>query len=816
MDLTMVNTDVQTPNSMPPQHIHSSRKTPAWGRNCVRAIKAMSSGIDDMGRTTRENKEENYDLVNSRFKEENFEHVLNPYGFDMSKYGGTPTKMQNYNIIRSRLETLRGEEMNSPLNFFVYAISGEAVSAKKQKRKDFLRDLLKARVRMEFQLDDSITALEEQMSKLQGQIQSASDQAQMQQMQEEMQKLQTQRNNMPDIQEEMKKFNSKYVDPTEQVNNKILKYLKRKDQLRLKFNLGWFHALVSAEEVYYTGITKGHPSVRPVNPLQLDYDKGVNTTFIHEGNWVREEYWLPIGECISQFGDVLTDAQVKKISEGRAGHTFMRGGMEQGFGYSFEGGQRRSQFTNGVGSHVYIMQCAWRSFKKVGMLTYPDPRTGKDTTLEVDDTFKLTPELEEIGAVLEWEWDDDIHEGTMIGDDIFVNVGPKNNSTGNLPYVGYIYNNVNSIATSMVDLVKAHQYTYIIVWWRLEQELAKAKGKKFIMDMAQLPKSQGWDVDKWMYYFENLGVVWINSREEGRKGDPTTQANFNQFNDIDMTLSQVVGQYMEVIAKLEALVEDIMGVSPQRMGDIGRSETATGAQTSISRSTNVTKPWFYFHDLVKEAVLGELLELAKIAYIDGAEMELVLDDLEIETLKIDGDKLNASQMGVFVTNSFEDREKKDKMEQLLTMAVQQGKASLVDVANVLDSDSMSYTKSALEAGERRANEAQQAQIESQNETQRAIEESRRKDTELERAQELQIAREKNKNDLLIKKLDITHDIMGASQEVEDVVALAGVTKDAEALALDKLKEKNRAAEKQRELDIKEKDVKAKASKPKTS
>ena len=182
----------------------------------------------------------------------------------------------------------------------------------------------------------------------------------------------------------------------------------------------------------------------------------------------------------------------------------------------------------------------------------------------------------------------DMGRRVLIGDDIFLNVRRRDNQTGNLPYVGYIYNNVNSVATSMVDLVKGHQYTYMTVWWRLEQELAKAKGKKFIMDLAQLPKSQGWSVDQWMYYFENVGVIWINSKEEGRKGDPATQANFNQFNSVDMSLSQVVGQYMSILEKLEQMVEDIMGVSPQRMGAVKASETATGAQTAISRSTNVT------------------------------------------------------------------------------------------------------------------------------------------------------------------------------------------------------------------------------------
>ena len=174
-------------------------------------------------------------------------------------------------------------------------------------------------------------------------------------------------------------------------------------------------------------------------------------------------------------------------------------------------------------------------------LSYLDPRTGKVESTTVDDSFKMTKELKDSGAVVEWYWDTEIWEGTRIGSSDYIDVHPVDNQTGNLPYIGYIYNNVNSIATSLVDMVKAHQYTYIIVWYRLEQELAKAKGKKFIMDLAMLPKSKGWTVDQWMYYFDNLGVAWINSVEEGTKGDPSSVSKFNQFQAIDMTLSQSVG-----------------------------------------------------------------------------------------------------------------------------------------------------------------------------------------------------------------------------------------------------------------------------------
>jgi len=794
-------------STMPPQHIHSSRKTDEWGRRCVLAIQGMSNTHIN-GRTSREEKEINYNIVNSQFDSGEFEHVLNPYGFDTSKYGGTATKLQNYNIIRSGLETLRGEEMNTPLDFFVKAISGEAVSAKKTKKLEMLKEMMKASIRIEFGLDEQIQELEGQMQGIQKEMATVQDQNVVQQMQQQLQQLQEQRNNMPDIQAEMKKFNSEYIDPTESTNNKILEYLKRNDNLELKFNQGWFHALVSAEEVYYTGIQRGHPTVRVVNPLNFEFDKGSDTAFIQDGNWAKEEFWLPIGEVIEMYGDVLTKTQVKEISEGRAGYSIVRNGMEQGFAYSFEGGQRRSySAAGGDGSHVYIMNASWRSFAKVGILKYKDPRTGKWEEVEVDDTFKLTPQLKEMEAQLEWFYDTEIWEGTMIGNNMFINVHPKFNQTKNLPYIGYIYNNINSVATSMVDLVKGYQYTYIIIWWRLEQELAKAQGKKFVMDIAQLPQSKGWDVDQWMYYFTNLGVIWINSKEEGRKGDPQSIATFNQFQAIDMSLSQVVGQYMSIIEKLELLVEEAMGVPPQRRGGIKPSETATGAQTAISRSTNVTRPWFYFHDLVKQAVLTEILELAKIAYIDGKELELIISEFEVETLKIDGNKLNGSDMGVFVTNSYKDRANKEKMSELVSMAVNQGKASLIDIANIIDSDSMSYIKTSLAEGERKAQEAAQANSKAQQEMAAQALEQARKERELDRAKDVEIVEKEIQKDILLKKMDI------AAKKSDGDLTEAGLIADTalkgEKLEIEKHKEANRVEESKQSMDIKEKEIAAK-------
>jgi hypothetical protein len=174
---------------------------------------------------------------------------------------------------------------------------------------------------------------------------------------------------------------------------------------------------------------------------------------------------------------------------------------------------------------------------------------------------------------------------------------------------------------------------------------------------------------------------------------------------------------MLILQKLEDQVEKITGVSAQRAGDIASNETATGAQRAIIQSTNNTKPLFFYHDLVRETVLQEMLELCKVAYADGTQIEFVVDEKTVETIKIDAGMLNGTDLGVFMSNSFEDAENMQKLERYLDVALQTDKANLSDVITVLGSKSLSLIKDTIVAGERekanRESEAAQAQAENQ-------------------------------------------------------------------------------------------------------
>ena len=126
---------------------------------------------------------------------------------------------------------------------------------------------------------------------------------------------------------------------------------------------------------------------------------------------------------------------------------------------------------------------------------------------------------------VEWQWVPEIWEGTKIGNEIYVNMRPKPNqhrdiddmTTCKLGFYGLSYNNLNAESVSMVDRIKPYQYLYNIMMYRLELDIASDKGKKFLADINQVPSSMGMDMQKWLYYFDAMGIAWVNPQEEGRR-----------------------------------------------------------------------------------------------------------------------------------------------------------------------------------------------------------------------------------------------------------------------------------------------------------
>jgi hypothetical protein len=691
------------PTSFPPQKISTAAKDESWKRQCIDSIIGKSNQSEWNGRSTAYRKQTNYNLVNSIFNDSDLESSLDPYGINVglnSKISDL-SRLQNFNIIRPKLERLKGEELQRPFNFMALGISGEVISVRDQYKQKMFLESFNQMIQSELQTYGmGEPEVDEEGNPVQ-----------------------------PKTPKEIENYlNYSFRDVREKYANDIIKFLVPYRKLKSVFNKGWEHALISSEEIYYTGILGGHPNARVVNPINFSYDRSPDLEDIQDSQWCKEDRWLSIGQVLDEYRKYLTDDDIDALESGSLGNTLSNSSPIPGFAYKSTdlGGYsyyyNYNQSTGNV-QHIRVSTVCWKSMRKIGFMTFVNPETGElEGPIMIDDETPIPKEIKKI-AKIEWEWINEVYQGTKIGADIYVNVGPLPNQIKNpndpseckLPYVGKIYNALNSMSTSMVDLLKPIQYAYIVIWDRYLTELAKAKGNVMQVDVSQIPKSQGHDLEKYMYYV-NMGFAFINSMEEGTEGNTTGQRSQNNtpIKQIDLSASSVIVTYMQAMDKLEQMAGELVGVNRQREGDVTSSENVSNVNTAISQSTLVTEYWFYKHNEVKEAVLTRLVELAKLCYKDGIKTQFFLDEGYTSFLDVDGELFNDSEYGVFLTNSSRDNQIKESLKGLAQAALQNDKLKFSDIIKIMRSDSIAEIENTIIKGE----QDQQARLEQQQEADR--------------------------------------------------------------------------------------------------
>jgi hypothetical protein len=263
---------------------------------------------------------------------------------------------------------------------------------------------------------------------------------------------------------------------------------------------------------------------------------------------------------------------------------------------------------------------------------------------------------------------------------------------------------------------------------------------------------------------------------------------------------------------------ELMGVSPQRMGAISSSETVGGVERSVVQSSHITEPLFYVHNEVKKNVITQLIECAKVAYPQGKKINYILDDMTRVFLDIEEEFSNADY-GVFVTNSAKETKSLEDLKTIAQQAVASGIISLRELVTIFDSESVADIKNVVNKAEARADEQKAQEYQSQQDLQAQA---------LQAQQEL----ENLKADRLDQREVIKGDI---NKEITYIKTFGGLNADPtedtdsngvpDVMEYEKLSQQAREHKddvilKNRELDIKEKDIQAKIqiakSRPKPS
>ena len=257
---------------------------------------------------------------------------------------------------------------------------------------------------------------------------------------------------------------------------------------------------------------------------------------------------------------------------------------------------------------------------------------------------------------------------------------------------------------------------YITLWYRLELALARDKGKVILMDATQIPKSMGITPERWMHYLSSVGVAFVNPYE-GNPSDPSGSraAAFNQFQSVDLTQGQIIGEYIQLMDKIESLAGTISGITEQREGAVSASELVGNVERSVIQSSHITEPLFWVHNQVKRHVLNALLNTAKGAWEETGKTKLqyIFDNGERAFLDINP-KFYYEDMDVFVSDTSKDLENIQKLQQLIQPAMQNG-ASLLEAAEILTNDNFNILKQKLKDMQTRQEELAQQQQQAEQE-----------------------------------------------------------------------------------------------------
>lgn len=700
-------------SAFPRQKLPLSKKGKKWQEDCVNYI-IGEGNVTSGGNSTSYYGELQtyYNLYNSIFDEKDFKSITNPFKVE----DGFPATPHDFNIIRPKVDLLIGEETKRPLNFRVIRTSQEATSEMQEKEKQMILQYIEAAITARMSPEEA------------------------QQFQEQLQSGEV----MPP--EQIAKYMDKdYKDIVENTAYHTLTYLRERLDLDNEFIKGWKDGLISGREIYYVGVLNAEPYVERVNPIYFSYDKSPDLEFIEDGSWCCRKMRMPITEVYDRYYDKLEEKDLDRLEE-MIGST---PGRNLGDRSPVDMGIQLRIYDNpifeGSGkSLVNVWHCCWKSFKKIFYVTTTD-EAGQPQINIVDETYQ--PVGNEVSV--EPDWIIEVWEGYRAGSDLYFGIQPieyqhvsiDNPNSQKLPYCGAIYSNTNSKPRSLVSILKPLQYMYIVLWYRLELAIARDKGKVVNMDITQIPKSMNISPAKWMHYLSSVGVNFINPYEEGwnipgREGGRPAQ--FNQITALDLTMSNVIAEYIQLMDKIEELAGTISGITQQREGAVSSSEMVGNVERSVVQSSHITEPLFWVHNQCKRRVLNMLLNTAKGAWEETGKQKLqyIFDNGERAFLDITP-KFYYDDMDVFVSDTSKDLENIQKLQQLIQPAMQNG-ASLLEAAEILTNDNFNIIKQKLKDMQTRQEQIQQQQQEAEAQQQQQLQqmqnESKQQELMLQEAQ----------------------------------------------------------------------------------
>lgn len=752
-------------NKFPPQQLPISKKGKEWRMAHLEWADGKTFFNYNPVRNSVIHKKINYDLLDGKLHMQDLEYMLNPEHINEKV---TPTDIQHYAIMNSKLNVIRGEEKDRVFDFRVVITNPLAISEKEEQKNNLINSELQQLVANQSLSDEDF----------QNRLQKISD-----------------------------FFTYEWQDKREIRANCLLNHYVKEYNMPLLFNKGFMDALAIGEEIYQCDIRGGEPIIERVNPLKIRiFKSGISNKVEDADVIIMEDYWSP-GRIIDAYYDVLTKKDIEYIESAPdfGGNASSNSMDERDDRYAFINKHMLDETFEGndmyfdpfgafdgtvnelmpfdVNGNIRVLRMYWKSRRKIKKVKSYDPQTGEEIFNFYPETYVLNEALGEE----EWiYYINEAWEGTKIGEEIYVNMRPRviqynrlsNPSACHFGIIGSFYNLNDEKPYSLVDMMKPFNYLYDAVHDKLNKLIARNIGPILRLDMARKPAE--WDVDKWLYFAKHVGLAVENSFNEGKIGAAAGKLagalNNASTGVINMDLGNTIQQYVNILEFIKLEMSEVAGISKQREGQISNRETVGGVERATLQSSHITEWLFAVHEDVKKRALECFLETAKIALKGRQEkFQYLLSDGSLRIVDIDGDEFAECDYGLVVDTSNNAQELNQKIDTLAQAALQNQTISMSTIMKLYSSASLIEKQRFIERDEKELRERQEQMQQQQLQLQQQQIQANAQQKEAELQQKEQENIRDNETKILVATINANTEDDGIqepvySQEAKDKLA----------------------------------------------
>lgn len=458
---------------------------------------------------------------------------------------------------------------------------------------------------------------------------------------------------------------------------------------------------------------------------------------------------------------------------------------------------------------VRVTEVYWKSQRKVFELTWIK-KDGTLVTDTVDENYKVTEqpvydrsmqkaESKETlisGEHLDPIWINEVRWGVKInslmstaysrhyndmepiyigGDPLpFQFKGDRNLYGCKLPVEGKIFSERGSYSSSLVDKMKPNQISYNIVNNQIVEMLADEIGNVLVMDPNTIPRNSlggEWGKHNYSMFHQVMKDHQVAPIDVSVRNTESA-TNFQHFQTVDLSKTNQIITRLKLAEYFKTEAFAVVGVTPQRLGDISASESATGIQQASQASYTQTEPYFDQHmNHLMPRVRQMMLDAAQfIASTKPHTRETYMNrDEENVFFDITGTDLLLRDFMVMAKSTSDVKALRDKLENLAMQTIAAG-GSLVDAAKTLSIQSPAEIIANLEKSE----DKRQQEIEAQRKHEAEMQQMQQQFLEAQEAKALE-----NENywkerelqqELYIKDMEMRAATEGTGTEIDPIQA----------------------------------------------